>query len=183
MIPTPVTASRLVEAQGANIEPFLYVLLLWGLRHHPIWFGLVFGVGFLHREFTLYAPVALLIQCLRRRTFVPAAGASYLARAAVAAGAIWLAVRVLTPAAANIDNAHDHRVFTPSSWRTFRPVWSPSRRDNLPVLFGTRSEPLAGFNITSTLAAGRSWVSWLLGAALTTMLIRLISVGLLVGRE
>ena len=50
--------------------------------------------------------------------------------------------------------------------------------DNLPVLFGTRSEPLAGFNITSTLAAGHSWVAWLLGAALTTMLIRLISVGL-----
>ena len=32
VIPTPVTASRLVEAQGANIEPFLYVLLLWILR-------------------------------------------------------------------------------------------------------------------------------------------------------
>ncbi len=178
VIPTPVTASRLVEAQGANIEPFLYVLLLWVLRRHPIWFGLVFGVGFLHREFTLYAPVALVILFLRHRTFVPAAGASYIARATVAAGAIWLAVGVLTPAAANIDNAT-----RPPGLHSIVVAEVPARlvtltTGNLPVLFGTRSEPLAGFNITSTLAAGHSWVSWLLGAALTTMLIRLISGGL-----
>src|SRR5262249_26057267 len=55
LIPPPLVAARLVEAQGANIEPFLYVLLLWLLRDRMVPFGLVAGFGFFHREFTVYA--------------------------------------------------------------------------------------------------------------------------------
>jgi hypothetical protein len=53
-------ARQLMAAQGGNIEPFVYVGLLWFLRRQPGWFGAVAAVGFRHREFTLYAVPVLL---------------------------------------------------------------------------------------------------------------------------
>lgn len=35
----PYTAALLVQANGANIEPFLFVLLLWTVRGWPLRFG------------------------------------------------------------------------------------------------------------------------------------------------
>ena len=55
----PVTASRLVQAQGGTIEPLFYGLLLWMLRRRAVAFGLLFAFGFLQREFTLFAVVAI----------------------------------------------------------------------------------------------------------------------------
>ncbi len=55
----PALAASLVETGGANPEPLLYVLLFWVLRGRPLAFGLVFGLGFLHREFTLYGLTAI----------------------------------------------------------------------------------------------------------------------------
>src|SRR6266849_1168109 len=52
---TPVLSSHLLETLGASVEPFLYVLLLWALRDRSTAFGLVLGLGFLHREFTVFA--------------------------------------------------------------------------------------------------------------------------------
>ena len=49
-----IPAASLVEA-GANIDPFLWVLVAWMVRRRPLWLGLCLGVGFLNREFTLYA--------------------------------------------------------------------------------------------------------------------------------
>jgi hypothetical protein len=56
----PVTASRLVQAQGGTIEPLFYAVLLWMARGRPVVFGLVFAFGFLQREFTLFAVAALV---------------------------------------------------------------------------------------------------------------------------
>jgi hypothetical protein len=56
----PLTASRLVQAQGGTIEPLLYALVLWISRRRPVIFGLVFAFGFLQREFTLFAVLAIL---------------------------------------------------------------------------------------------------------------------------
>jgi len=59
----PSMARQLVQAQGGIIEPFVYVALLWFLRRRPAWFGVVLGIGFLNREFTLYAvPVLFLLE-------------------------------------------------------------------------------------------------------------------------
>ena len=58
----PFLSLQLLEAGGGNILPLLYVLLLWFLRRHPAWFGLVLGVAFLTREFTMVAvPVVVLL--------------------------------------------------------------------------------------------------------------------------
>ena len=55
------TTELMFHANGGNVEPFLYVLLLWLLRHKPFIFGAVLGLGFLNREFTVYGLVALLL--------------------------------------------------------------------------------------------------------------------------
>jgi hypothetical protein len=60
LAPVP-TAASLVEAAGGNIEPFLWVLVLWVLRRHPLWLGVCLGVGFLNREMTLYAVPPLML--------------------------------------------------------------------------------------------------------------------------
>ena len=68
----PALAASLVQTGGANPEPLLYVLLLWVLRGRPLAFGLVFGLGFLHREFTLYGLTAIVGLALlddRRMTY------------------------------------------------------------------------------------------------------------------
>jgi hypothetical protein len=61
VLPPPSTAAMLVEANGVNIEPFLYVLLLWATRQRPAVCGVVFAIGFLQREFTAFALIALAI--------------------------------------------------------------------------------------------------------------------------
>jgi hypothetical protein len=57
----PGTAGELLRAYGGSVEPILYVLLIWFARERPVWLGLVLGIGFLHREFTIYAYGALLL--------------------------------------------------------------------------------------------------------------------------
>ena len=61
IMPPPGTALLLLQANGGNIEPFLYVLLLWLVRRQPLIFGAVLAVGFLNREFTAYGLGALLL--------------------------------------------------------------------------------------------------------------------------
>ena len=70
IVPPPLVSARLVEPQGSNIEPLLYVLVLWLLRRRPIPFGLFAGFAFLHREFAAYAIAAiLLLDVLTGRAF------------------------------------------------------------------------------------------------------------------
>ena len=57
----PGTSARFLEANGGNVEPLLYVLLIWVLRDRPAWCGFVAGLGFLQREFTLYGVAALFV--------------------------------------------------------------------------------------------------------------------------
>jgi hypothetical protein len=58
-----VTAAHLVEAQGGNPEPFLWVLVAWLLRARPLALGAAMAVAFLHREFSAYAlPALFLVQ-------------------------------------------------------------------------------------------------------------------------
>ena len=61
VLPPVVTTAQLTEHCGGNVEPFLYVLLLWLLRRRAIAFGVVAGIGTLNREFTLYGVAALAV--------------------------------------------------------------------------------------------------------------------------
>ena len=61
VLPPLRTTEQLLLANGGNIEPFLYVLLLWIFRRKPLAFGVTLAIGVLNREFTLYGLSALLM--------------------------------------------------------------------------------------------------------------------------
>jgi hypothetical protein len=62
-------ASDLVEAQGGNIEPFLWVLVAWVLRRRPLALGACLAIALLNREFSAFAiPMLLLADLIERHT-------------------------------------------------------------------------------------------------------------------
>jgi hypothetical protein len=92
----PFTSASLIEA-GANIGPFVYVLVLWVLRDRPLWFGAVLAFGFLNREFTIYAaPALLVVQAVRGELFRLDRIRTWLL-ALVTFLAVWQTVEILKP--------------------------------------------------------------------------------------
>jgi hypothetical protein len=172
VFPPPSTASFLVEAQGGSIEPFLYVSLLWILRHRPVWFGSVLAIGFLNREFTIYAvPVLLLGEAWRRRLW-RAPAIRHWVIAFVAFLAVWEGIQALKPFAdllgpgtrgellwgyggSQIDNLLGRvRVAPAEFWGRLVDMG----RGHIPLLLGaTRFE-------TGIAPQGRDWLAWPMGA-------------------
>ena len=58
-VPAPGVAAEILAPNGGNVAPFMYTALIWLTRYRPNWCGFFFGLGFLQREFTLYAGLAL----------------------------------------------------------------------------------------------------------------------------
>ena len=83
---------HLSKTLGASVEPFAYVLILWGLRRRPAWFGAVFCVAHLHREFVIFAAPALAVTQWFQRD-----GGRWLKPRARAGGfaGVWILVDVL----------------------------------------------------------------------------------------
>jgi hypothetical protein len=100
ILAAPKTSATFVEPSGGNVEPLLYVILLWMLRRRPVWFGLVLAVGFLQREFTAYGALAVVLVSLARGEWRD--GRDAVRRALLALGtaaAAWAFVQVLRPLA------------------------------------------------------------------------------------
>jgi hypothetical protein len=96
-IAPPFTSALLLEAQGGSIEPFVYVALLWWLRNRPAWFGAVLGLGFLNREFTLYAvPVVVTGQLVGGRFWRRETARAWLV-SVVTFFVVWEGVNALKP--------------------------------------------------------------------------------------
>lgn len=100
-----VPSAHLIEAQGGNPEPFLWVGVLWAVRHRPRLLGVLAAVAFLHREFTIYALSTLAMttvwECLRNRGDAArwiAAGRQWTLVASVFVVA-FLSIQALKPAA------------------------------------------------------------------------------------
>ena len=94
VLAAPALAASLIETGGGNPEPFLYILLLWLLRGHPLAFGVVFGIGFLHREFTLYGLTAIVGLSLLSGWRITPERLRAVALAAVGYLIVWQLVRV-----------------------------------------------------------------------------------------
>lgn len=92
----PSIAAALMTAQGAIIEPFVYVTALWFLRNRPMWFGAVLALGTLNREFTFYAVPALLLVELLTGKLGTARRREWLL-AMVAFLVVWESVEALKP--------------------------------------------------------------------------------------
>jgi hypothetical protein len=97
VVPPPGTAALLLETTGGNIEPFLYGLLLWLLRRRPVGFGLVLGLGFLQREFTIYSLAAILVLHVATGEWKHRDNWRPLLAGARIAVEVWLVVQVLRP--------------------------------------------------------------------------------------
>ena len=93
----PGTVGTLMAASGGNVEPFLYILLLWMVRRRPVWFGLIAGLGFLHREFTIYGVLAVILVGTIAGTREGRDAWRVLGRGLRVAGEVWLVVQFLRP--------------------------------------------------------------------------------------
>jgi hypothetical protein len=186
ILPAPGTAALLLEATGGNLEPFLYVLLLWLLRGRPWRCGLLLGFGFLQREFTLYGFLALLCIWTAERTLFTRAGLVRAGRVVLAAAGVWIAaqgLRHFSSAAgpgttvADLWGAPNNLVELVS--RTcIAPVTILAGMGRLfsnhwPQLLGTAPYPLSDFTIESRVSQGFPWASVIPGAALALAIARL----------
>ena len=92
----PYTSALLVQA-SANIEPFLFVLLLWIVRDRPLWFGAILAIGFLTREFTAYAVPIIVIGQIWDRSLFRADTVRRWLLTTVVFFAVWECVQALRP--------------------------------------------------------------------------------------
>jgi hypothetical protein len=174
VLPAPGLASAFLDSNGGTIEPLLYVLLLWVTRRRPLLCGVVFGVGFLNREFTVYGLAALVgIAALDRDLFSRAGGARF-GRVAGVAATIWLSVQGLMhlssasgpdtsvadtfTASNNVAELAGRVCISPASAvsgveRLFSIHWA--------AILGTQPMPLARFAIESDVWQGLPSSSWL----------------------
>lgn len=176
----PGAASRMVQAQGGTIEPLCYALLLWVLRQRPVAFGVLFAFGFLHREFTLFAVVAIVLLELwtgqlwsRRRVahwlvvllvFLGARQAVSLLRHTSSMFGPDAAPPRLDDDLTNVQVVANSVCLSPAhvggnvAWLL---------RENVPTFFGVRTQP-AGILINSSRPSGMPWawgglLAWLVG--------------------
>ena len=173
-LPSVALAAAFVEPSGGNLEPYLYILLLWLTRTRPIWGGVILGIGFLHREFTVYALAALLVIDTFDRTLFTRAGLARRGTQVVAAAAIWVGVQFLArfsstsgpgTSFASLDGASNN-ILELVSRTCISPATALTGGARLfsvhwPALLGTAPLPLVTFSIESSGSQGLPWASWL----------------------
>lgn len=170
----PGTAARILEANGGNAGPFLYIVLLWVLRDRPVLSGLALGIGFLNREFTIYGALALLAIDLFRRRLFTTVRLRHWAAAIATAALVWGVLQYAKPFSsaagpgttlADVYQPHDNITELVSrvclDWRATAAGLPKIPSVHWPVLFGTERLALIDFGVDSTLWQGMHW-SWLL---------------------
>ncbi len=187
ILPAPGTAAHLLEAGGGNLEPFVYIVLIWLTRRRPAWCGLVFGIGFVNREFTLYGLVALLAIEAADRSLFTREGVRRRFEMLRVSAEVWLLfqwIRVYssaagpgtTPAAIlNVSNnlvELSHRLCLDP--RTLSGGVAKLLTVHLPQLFGTTVYPLGAFGIESATWQGLRGSSLVLAAAMLLALVRIV---------
>src|SRR3954469_7751362 len=178
VLPAPGTSAMFVEAGGGNIETPLYVVLMWLTRNRPNWCGLVLGIGFVNREFTLYGLAALLTIEAAQRVLFTRQGILRRLRMFRTAAEVWLVVTWLkqySPAAGpgtsprdlyqasgasdNVGQVWNRICIDPSKW--FEGVLA-GLTTHLPHLFGMTVQPLVDYGIDSRTSQGLPWGGLLL---------------------
>ena len=177
VLAAPITTAHYLTANGGNVEPCFYVLLLWTLRRRPVWFGVVLGTGFLNREFTIYGAAALVTLDAARRTLLTREAARRYGIAFGAAVVVWVGFLILRhfssaagPGTSTADLSTnlagnnllqiaerlclDPQAIAAGAGRLFTLHW--------PELFGLERQPLTDFGIESVVHQGLPLSAWLL---------------------
>jgi hypothetical protein len=176
--PPPDTVADLVDAGGGNIEPFVWVLVLWFVRARPFWFGSVLGIGFLNREFVLYAVPVLMAGQLWSRTLFQRSTVRAWLFSLVAFLAVWQGTQALVPYShgmgpgthGTLPTATRGQLENLSQRTQFEVRGLPSRA--LTVLSAGVGGLLGGRQ-TASEPQGRNWVGMVLGLALIAAVVRL----------
>jgi hypothetical protein len=186
VMPPPGTAAQLVEASGGNLEPFLYIVLLWMARGRGLVFGAVLAIGFLQREFTAYAIVAFFVVWLVQGPpwRVPPAARVTILRAALAFAVVWGIVAALRPyASAAGPGTSIADVAAPASnlgelaARFCGDLLAMLRaapalyREYLAYLFGLRVQPVSDFAVNSGVVQGMPGLWALFGGLVAVSLL------------
>src|SRR5688500_16849231 len=194
-LPAPVTAAHLLEPSGGNVEPLLYALLIWITRRRPAWCGLIFGIGFLQREFSLYALVALLaIDAIDGALLTRDGLKARFAMLRVSAE-VWIVAQLLRysssaagPGTTIADLYRSHSNVTELAQRVcLDPQMIPIGfgrilTEHWPLLFGTRPLPMRDYAIATDLWQGLAF-GWIVPAAVLLLAIAGISQRLLRDRS
>jgi hypothetical protein len=181
IMPTPAVSSQLLETAGACVEPFVYVLLLWRLRHRPLPFGALLALGFLHREFTIFAVPALVLVEAASGELQSVAAMVNIRRAslmAVGFGIVWLAIHALklylsgAPLGLQAASLAGQMCLSPHEWTgRAQSVFTEA----LPALFGGRFTRLQDFRMNTPVTAGYAVVGLIVAAAIAAMTARILA--------
>ena len=175
----PGVTARLLDANGGNVEPLLYVLLLWMSRNRPRWCGFIFAIGFLQREFLLYGFVALVAIEAAQRTLFTRDGFLRRARMLRTAAVTWLTVQWLKsfssaagPGTTVMDVYRPHDNLTELTSRIcfdLQAVPGGIRQlatEHWPMLFGVVRQPVLDFGVDTAAMQGVRGGALLLAVAL-----------------
>jgi hypothetical protein len=139
-----------VEHAGGNFEPFVVVIGAYLLRKRPIWLGLLLGIGYLNREFSLLALIALVLLDMVNGQF----------RQRLEQRLLTVACVVPLVFIVQYVAQHSTSYFGPdAASQTAHPSWENVRglfSQQLPSLLAAAPRTLRDFNITSSLTEGYS---------------------------
>jgi hypothetical protein len=174
LLPPVSLAAMFVEPSGGNVEPLLYVLLIWVTRRRPLVCGAIAAVGFLQREFTIYGVIALLVVEAVSGALADRASRRRLALMLVSAALVWGGVQALRPLSSgsgpgtSIDELYgaSNNVLELAQRTCISPATAIAGTRRLfdihfPELLGTAPYPLTAFSIESRGTQGLTNSSWL----------------------
>jgi hypothetical protein len=192
-VPAPGVAAEILAPNGGNVAPFMYTALIWLTRSRPNWCGFFFGLGFLQREFTLYAGLALFGIELISGELLTRDGIRRRLTMLRTAVEVWLVVHILKSyssaagpgtTTADLMQSGESAVEFAKRFCT-DPAMIPRGLRNLflehfPVLFGTRPMGLNELSVESVSRQGFSG-AWIVLAL--TAIVALAGVALCLVRE
>jgi len=147
-LPGVVLSSRLVEHAGGNIEPLVFVLGAYSLRNRPIWLGLLLGIAYLNREFSLLALIALVfidIVSGKLKVRFKQRLLTIFCMLPLVYGIRWLGAQSPSYFGSSIETETAH-----PSWENVKGLLD----QQLPSLLAASLRTLRDFNITSSLTVG-----------------------------
>ncbi len=174
IVPPVGLSAVFMDSSGGSLEPYFYVVLLWAVRRRPWLCGLVSGIGFLNREFTIYGIAAMALLEAIDGTLVTRAGLARWTRIAGVAALVFLSIQGLEQiSSASGPGTTVRDTFTASNNLAelmARTCVSPARAVagagrlftiHWPAILGTAPLPLAAFSIESRVSQGLRGTSWL----------------------
>jgi hypothetical protein len=187
IVPAPVVASTYLQTLGSSgVEPLLYVLFLWSLRDRPRAFGILLAVGFLHREFTIYAIPALLATHLTDRSAWTSAHLPWLWKASTGFALVWVGldyVRLHLEGASLFLQAQQLGRLTCLRLAELLDRTGYLFTEVLPALSGATVMTLYNWGLRSSTVVGAPIIGWIAGGAMLLMIVRLAYPGRLTRGE